>query len=564
MAWFNAAVSSLVGNRAGTRVATSAVVLFAAGCLGFYSLRAEPGNASAGGTLELRLADYLRLVLERNEAIQAQMLEAEASRHKARAETGIFEPDLVLSARRESNERINNSMQQSEEGGLLLFSEHNNIYDSGLEALVPTGAKIRLGYTLSDLSNNLTNSISIFNVANTQLRREYQTFVGATFSQPLLKNAGVNVTLANIRVAALDSDIAFQQYRRQLMLSVSQAEAAYWNLYFAQEQLHFFEESLAVAESILADTQERLKAGQASELDVLEAQSGLALRKTKQNDARQSFYDALGRVQTLYGASPVEDGPTIRAVDSPPAAKAGFTYAESCQRAFRLNPEYLIQLKKVDQEQLKLGVARNQMLPELNFNAAFGYNGLGLTPGDSWDTVASQKYPSWSLGFELHIPMAGNIRGHHQLSAAQLSFREAIVNLNSLGTQIANALNTGILKARNWQGSVQSYQTVVRFNEDLLKTQLARLGVGKVEPRKVLEVEADLFDARQSLAEALVHYQRILLEMQLADGSVLQSRNLDFTQPELRKKTAVLLKQQPLPTGAFGPVPPEAETSRSK
>jgi len=81
--------------------------------------------------------------------------------------------------------------------------------------------------------------------------------------------------LAAIRLAAFESEIAFQQYRRQLMLTLYQAEAAYWNLYFAQEQLLFFQESLAVAESILSDSRERLKAGQASELDVLEAESAL-------------------------------------------------------------------------------------------------------------------------------------------------------------------------------------------------------------------------------------------------------------------------------------------------
>ena len=114
---------------------------------------------------------------------------------------------------------------------------------------------------------------------------------------------------------------------------------------------------------------------------MLEAQSGLALRKTKQNEARQTFYDALGRIQILQGASPTENGATIRAVDAPPAAKSEFSYAESYHRAYLLNPEYLVQCKKVEEERLKLGVARNQVLPELNLKGAYGFNGLGLTPG---------------------------------------------------------------------------------------------------------------------------------------------------------------------------------------
>jgi len=504
---------------------------------------------------ELNLPDYLKLVAEHNESVQAQMIETEVSHRKARGETGIFEPNLVMSVEREYNKRLNNSLQQSEQGGLLIYREKNNIYDTGLETLVPTGAKIRLGYTLSDLSNNLTNNVNIFNIASTGLRQQYQTFVGATITQPLLKNAGVSVTMAGIRLAAMESDIAFQQYRRQLMLAISQAEAAYWNLYFAQEQLRYFDESLAVAESILSDSKERLKAGQAAELDVLEAQSGLALRKTKQNDARQNYYDALGRVRVLFGAAPDENAPTIKVVDRPTTVKLPLEYYQRFQDAFQNNPEYLVQQKRVEQEGLRLGYARNQLLPEVNFKGAVGYNGLGISPSTSWNTVESQDYPSWSLGVEMHIPLGANIKGRHMFGAAKLSLQEAIVNLNSLQTQIGNALHTAIYKARNSQDSVSSYETVVHFNEDLLKTQLARLNVGKIEPRKVLEVEADLFEARQSLVESLVRYRRTLLELQLADGTLLRGRDLDVTRDDLRRRTLALLKDRGLPTSSFQPIP---------
>ena len=70
---------------------------------------------------------------------------------------------------------------------------------------------------------------------------------------------------------------------------------------------------------------------------------------------------------------------------------------------------------------------------------------------------------------------------------------------------------------------------------------MARLEVGKVESRKVLEVEADLFEAKNSLADALVQYQRALLETDLIRGSVLKARNLDLTQKELELRTASLL-----------------------
>jgi outer membrane protein TolC len=499
--------------------------------------------------IDLKLSDYLQLVLDRNESVQAYMLDAEANRRRAKAEKGAFEPDLVLSADHEVNKRQNNAQQQAQQLGQQFFTEENNIYNSALEALVPTGAKIHLGYTLSDLNNNVRQLFS----TNAPVR-QYQAFVGATLTQPLLKNAGTTVSLAKYRLAALDSDVAFQEYRRQLMLTISQAEAAYWNLYFTQEQMRFFDESVSLAKSIVDDSEEKLKAGQASELEVLEAQSGLAIRRTKQNQAKQNLFDALGKMKILYGASPATNEPVVHAVDVPPFERPLFSYAQSFQQAYDLNPDYLIQRKKVAQERVRYGVARNQLYPELNFKAAYGYNGLGLTPGDSLDQLDSQDFPSWSLGIELRIPLAGGIRSRNEYNAAKLTLQQAILNLNSVQTQIANSLDASIHKAQSWNESIDSYQTVVHFNEDLLKTELERLKVGQVEPRKVLEVEADLFDARQSLAEALVQYQRTLLEVQLADGSVLKSRHLDITREELRKKTVALLTDHPVQLDVFRPV----------
>src|SRR6185437_12764712 len=219
-----------------------------------------------------------------------------------------------------------------------------------------------------------------------------------------------------------------------------------------------------------------------------------------------------------------------------------------------LNPDYLIQLQKVEQEKVRLGVARNQRLPELDFKGAYGYNGLGSTPGDSLNFLESRDFPSWSMGLELHIPLGGGIKERNDFKAAKLTLQESVANLNAIQTQIANALDAGIRKTRRWQESIQSYQSVIDFNESLLKTQEARLRAGTIEPRKVLEVEADLFDARQSLAEALVQRQRALLALQLAEGTILKEIHLDTTREELRRKTEAMLSRHSLPLNAFQPI----------
>jgi outer membrane protein len=517
------------------------------------ALRAAPASETAG-VVGVHLSDYLREVLEHNDALQAQMLDAEAGRRKHRAEYGIFEPELTSSFLREINKRTNNTIQAAQQSGELFFSERNNIYDTGLQTLVPTGAKIRLGYSVSDLINNVNPFGSFLTTTNNSFIQQYQTFAGVTLTQPLLKNGGPGVVLATLRLAALDSDISFQEYRRQLMLTLSQAESAYWNLYYAQEQLRFYQESVALAASILHDSQEKLKAGQGSELEVLEAQSGLALRKTRQNEALQGFYDATSQMRAFVGRSPESPTPALRALDTPVATNVPLTYARAFQLVFDLNPDYLIQLKKVDEERVRLGVARNQVLPELNLKGAYGVNGLGRTPGDSWNVAESGDFPSWTLGIELIVPLGGNIKGRNQLAAAKLTYQEAIANLRNVENQIANGLQASIQRARTWRDSIQSYETVVEFNVHLLATQRERLHVGKIEPRKVLEVEADLLDSRQSLAQALVQFQRAMLQTEVIGGGLLRNRGLDVSRDDLRCKTLGMLHRQEFPTGAYAPI----------
>ncbi len=513
----------------------------------------------------IKLNDYLQQVMEHNESVQAQMLEAEVARHKNKAEVGIFEPEFQAAYTRESNQRTNNVQQQAQQNGQGYFSERNNIYDFGVQDMIPTGGKIRLGYTLSDLANNV-NPYGGFITQSNYWSKQYQTFVGVTFTQPILKNGWLTPTMANLRLSALESDIAFQEYRQQLMMTVFHAEGAYWNLYFSQEQVRFFDESVAVAQNVLDDSREKLKAGQGSELDVLEAQSALALRYTKRNDALQSYYDAQGALRVLLGnptpiqhyydplgneqvrlntsipkhlAGPSE--PVFRVTDTPRETSPAISYADNYQQAFDLNPDYLIQQKKLDEERVRLGVAKNQLLPNLDFKTAYGYNGLGLTVDSSWNMAQQETFPSWLIGVEFSVPLGGNIKGRNLYQASKLSLDAAYIRLKGVQTEIANGLNTSIQKAEAWEQSIQSYQTVVHFNEELLKTQLERLKAGRVDAHKVLEVEADLLDARQELANALTQYQRSLLQVEVTVGSILKNHNLDITRDELKRQTTAML-----------------------
>ena len=483
---------------------------------------------------ELTLNELLQRVLAHNESVQIKMLEAEISEKLMQAEQGIFEPQVVGSLERNDSQRPNNTQQQLNLGfsPVSQLTERNALYNGGLEFLLPSGGQFQTGYTLRRLDNNLQRSVGI----------EYETFAGATLVQPLLKNFGRAATMVRIRLAALASDIAFQEYRRQLMLVLSGAEAAYWDLYLSQEQQRIIQESVAMAGKILKDNRERFQVGTAPELEVLQAQAGLSLRRTALNEARLKVFDGANRLATFFSDVNVRTNAPVRVIDQPTVKNVSLEYIANYQVAYELNPDYLMGQTQISQEELRIQYARNQRRPQLNLTGSYGFNGLDTSPAGSHADISETEFPAWSVGLEMRIPLAGGIKERREWEAAKLGKTRALFGLREIEVQIANSLKSALLKVQTYQENVQSYQTVVDFHQELFEAQLARLAVGSIDSRTVLETEEQLFEAKVNAVESIVLYQKALLELELIRGSTLHTRHLDLTKAQLEAKTTDLLR----------------------
>lgn len=514
------------------------------GWLLLFLISAVPPQAwSEDPARALTLREVVERVVEQNESVQMKMLEAEISRKTLQAEKGIFEPAVVGSAEHVDSQR---PLNVREARSLLAseLNERNNLYNGGLEFLSPIGSRFKLGVNFRELQNNLQKQGSIFSGGDTNLNHEYEAFIGLSVVQPLLKNFGVNATMVRIRLAAGASEIAFQEYRRQLMLTVARAESAYWDLYLTQEQERIAAESTAVAQVILTDNQNRLKVGRSSELEVLQAEAGLALRRARQSEAGTRRFDGVSQLASMLSVPAVITNSSLRAVDRPVFREVPLTYFESNEQAFQLNPDYLSRKVQINQEMVRLAYARNQRLPQLDFKANYGFNGLGTTPREAWDDIGYSDFPSWSVGVEMRIPVTGGVRERNELEAAKLGRQRALLGLKEIELQIGNAIEAAMFKTRNYFDNVRSYEAVVDFHQQLLNSQLERLKVGRIDSRTVLETEEKLFQAKIAALENLVLYEKAFLELELVTGSTLVVRALDLTKPQLQARTAAYLQDR--------------------
>jgi len=472
----------------------------------------------------LSLSNYIGLVLQRSEKLQADATNLRATNRYARAERGIFEPAFVGSAEHNENRRQNTARDVVSLGNSL-FDERNNSYTSALEFLVPSGARIRIGYSLREIHNNLQ--------FGARTNGEYETFIGGNVVQPLLRNAGAAATRFAIRLADSNADIAKQEYRRALLQLIGGSESAYLGLYLAQEQLRTFQESVRVAETVLADFRIRAETGKASELDVLQAEADLSERNNGRRDAEQKLAEARART-AAFVATTERDFQGILTAEPPAAVTPEkLDFEERWPTLFDFNPDYVAQRKRIDQEGIRVAFARNQRLPQLDLRASYGMNGLGQTAGESWDAVKTGEFPTWYVGAEVRIPLGGDSKSRHELAAARDRQSASVLALRDLETQLANLLATSIHRVRNSQAAIADTETTVRLNKTLLDTELARLDVGRVEARRVLEVERDLLIAKLTALAAVILYHQSTIDLEILSGTYLMKRGIESLSGEL-------------------------------
>jgi outer membrane protein TolC len=475
----------------------------------------------------LSLHDMTQMVLDHNESVQVRILEAEIGRRTLASEKGIFEPQITGSVERVDSVRPNNAQQIASLGfsAQPFLTERNTLYNSGVEFLTPLGTKLRTGLTIRQLGNNIQ-----------QNGTEVETFLGATITQPLLKNFGTDASMARIRLAAVASDIAFQEYRKQLMIVLSQAESAYWDLYLMQEQEEISAQSIDVAARILKDAEARKEVGKGAQVDVLQAGAAVSQRRAKFAESRHRVIESVSRLTSYYLDPVVVTNALIRAVDHPEMRAISLDQYENAQDAFNDNPDYLIRQQRLKQDDVRLKYAKNQRLPQVDAKAAYGFNGLGHSLGGSFDMIDDFRAPVWSVGVELSIPMMGGIKEKNELAAAKVGRTRSMVAVQEAAVQITSALAAALSKVRTYEENMLNHQEVADDLQGLLDAQIEKYEAGSLESRWVFETLDKWSDARAIVIEDRVQYRRALLELELIRGATLRSRGLEVTKADLANK----------------------------
>lgn len=457
---------------------------------------------------------FITLVRERNEQLLAQKLEVNISREAVNSAWGKFEPEAVASYQ---HQEIEKNFSAEDIARAPLFSnttdrnDRYNNYNTSVQGLVPTGGTVSLAYALSETSNLYTTQ-----------GNEFQTDLVAEVTQPLLKNAGIKTTMAEINLAETESNIALQTYRQQMMQVVYDASAAYWDLAFAQEKHQLALDSVKIANEILMDSRERLKLGKMAETDVLEAQAGLATRKSQELAARYDVNSAGNYLRNFISASAVDSDRKVVTQSKLVNEELALDLESSVARALNSRPDYIAALKKMEGADIRVAFTQNQRWPQLDLKGSYGLNGLQDSAGDSFDDATNGNDPFWTVGLEFRVPLGGGKKTRSELAAAKHRKRQALLEAKSLETSVKNAVHTSVGNVESTRQQVANYKEVLELKKRLLDVEMARLKQGKSNSQDVLKKEDEYHQAQNEYLSSIVANNKAILGLELVEGSLLQ------------------------------------------
>ena len=233
-------------------------------------LQAEP--------VRLTMADAVKMAVEKNLDLRVELYNPAQQEAEYQKNRGIYNPTLNLQA----NYNDTTSYSVSQPSGK--YWNRNTQLNANISQLLPSGGTAALGFNNSYLSSDAAS-------ASSGLSSYWQSSLGLTLNQPLLKNFGREPTELTIATARLTKDASLEKLSTKLISVVAQVRTEYYKLYSLREELTVRKASLELARRVLSETQARVKAGVMPAMEILNAEFGVASREKELIDAERAVQD---------------------------------------------------------------------------------------------------------------------------------------------------------------------------------------------------------------------------------------------------------------------------------
>ncbi|MDP1767644.1 MAG: TolC family protein [Nitrospirota bacterium] len=475
----------------------------------------------------ISLADAALQALKHNLDISISRQTKESRQADITVEQAKFDPTLSVNGQ---YNRTVNPLNRPVFGGtgntlgqITTFDQRSESVTFDATTNLLTGGNVDLNYSpsRSNVNQNVATGF-LFNPA-------YTGGLALTLTQPLLRNAGLDITKTFIRVAQNNAIVEEHIFRDRVLTVLATVEQTYWEVVFANENLKVAEAALKAAQELLASNRAKAKAGIMSIVDVLQAEAAVASRVEQVLVADKTIRDQEDQLRRLLNPAEEDLRQDLRLtpLDQPTVTLEPISLQEAIDTAIEQRPEIVQAKKNMETSDINSKFAKNQILPTLSFQGTMGMAGLGRDYGDSVNKNLSGDYYNYGAGLVLSYPL-GNRSAWSTYSKRQLEAKNAEASLVSVRQQIIVGVREAVRRVQTDFKRIETTRSARIMAEKQLQAEQERLKVGLSTTRFVLDFQRDLATAQGNELRATVDYNKSLSNLARHKATTLDRYNFQL------------------------------------
>lgn len=441
-------------------------------------------------------------------------------------EEAKFDPTVELSARYDRRvDPLNRPIFGF--GGVTQGMEPDNIDQNDTEVNFEITQKLYSGGTY-DLSLD-TNRNSVAGQSSFLFNPSYATNFLVNFTQPLLRDYGADINQTAILIARNSVQVEQYTFISQVLDVIAQVEEAYWELVFARENEQVFRAALTAAKELLASNRAKVQAGVMADVEVLQAKAGVANRVEQILVAQKTVRDQEDQLRQLISPTETELRNTVTLIplDRPVQIQDDRTVSRAVDAALQQRPEVLQAQTNIQSSHLNTKLAKNQLLPRLEFQGSMGLSGLGKEPSDTLERAASTDFYNVGAGMVLSYPL-GNRSAKSQYRRRQLEITQAKTTLGNVRRQVIVDAKEAVRRVQTDYKRITTTRLARKLAERQGAAEQERLNLGLSTTRQVLDFQRDEAIARVNELRAILDYNQSLANLNRMTVSTLDKYDISL------------------------------------
>ncbi len=354
-------------------------------------------------------------------------------------------------------------------------------FDASLSQLLPTGGTVTLRSGLGGAW------------PDTGSEREFSSSVSLELAQPLLRNAGYEVSHERLTQAQRDLVYAlrdFELFRQRLSIDIV---SAYYDLVSQRLTLANSETNLDQARYDREKAEALLKVDRNDDDAVFRARRREVQAEASLIDARAAYKRALDRLKIQLGL-PIETALSI-VPRTPPFEPLRINADRAVEVASEFRLDIRTSSERIADAERALRIAENGLLPDLDLSASYG-----LTGSDRELERAGPEDWSVDAGLTLGLPV--------QRTDERIAVRRAEYDLAQSRRRLDLALDQLDFDVRDQLRRLASTEQQIDLQIDLIAFEQRAVAVteirylsGDLDNRELLEARQSLIDAENRLID---------------------------------------------------------------